>query len=101
MPFSLSQIPFGFIAQYIVYKEARNTFPLSEIIFDSFLILNSYVALLSLILADEAFLAQNFMSVEKISWLDIRPGYKQLPLHLKPENANIPVFRRSIKMLYK
>ncbi|CAG8980240.1 hypothetical protein HYALB_00009822 [Hymenoscyphus albidus] len=87
-------------AQRIAYKEARNTFPLPEIIFDPSLILSPHVALLGLILADEAFLAPNLTSAEKISGLDIRPGYEQLPLHLKPEKANIPIFRKSIKTLY-
>ena len=82
------------------HDEARNTFPLLEIIFDPFLILSPHVALLDLILADEAFLAPNLMSAEKFSELDIRPGRQQLPLHLKLSMANIPVFRKSIKTLY-
>ena len=81
-------------------KKARNTFPLLEIIYDPSLILSPHVALLGLILADDAFLAPNLTSAEKISELDIRPGYEQLPLHLKPSMANIPVFRKSIKTLY-
>jgi hypothetical protein len=84
----------------LAYREARNTFPLPEIIFDPSLVLSPHVALLGLILADEAFLAPNLKSAEKIGGLDIRPGYEQLPLHLKPEKANIPVFRKSIKTLY-
>jgi hypothetical protein len=82
-------------------KEARNTVPLSKIIYDPSLILSPNVALLGLILADDAFLALNLMSAEKISKLDIWPGYKQLPLLLKPSIANIPVFCKFIKTLYK
>ncbi|CAG8982679.1 hypothetical protein HYALB_00000958 [Hymenoscyphus albidus] len=88
-----------FTKQYLGMKDA-NTFPLPEIIFDPSLILSPHVALLGLILADKAFLAPNLTSAEKISGLDIRPGYEQLPLHLKPEKANIPVFRKSIKTVY-
>jgi hypothetical protein len=56
--------------------------------------------LLGLIFADEAFLAPSLTSTKQISELDIRPGYEQLPLHLKPEKANIPILRKSIKTLY-
>jgi hypothetical protein len=34
------------------------------------------------------------MRAERISELDIPPGYEQLPLHLTPEMADIPVFRK-------
>ena len=57
-------------------KEARNTFPLPEIIYDPSLIFSLHVALLGLILADDAFLALNLTSAEKISELNIRPGYE-------------------------
>ena len=30
----------------------------------------------------------------------IPPGYEQLPLHLKPELADIPVFRKSVRTPY-
>jgi hypothetical protein len=80
-------------------KEARNTFPLPKIIYDPSLILNPHVTLLGLILADNVFLAQNLTSAEKISKLDIWPGYEQLPLYLKLSMANIPVFYKSIKTL--
>jgi hypothetical protein len=53
-----------------------NTFSLPEIIVDPSLILSPHVALLGFILADEAFLAPKLTSAEKISGLDIQPGYK-------------------------
>jgi hypothetical protein len=81
-------------------KEARNTFPLLKIIYDPSLILSLHVTLLGLILTNDAFLAPNLTSAKKISELDIQPSYKQLPLHLKLSMANIPVFYKSIKMLY-
>ncbi|KAH9204098.1 hypothetical protein DL95DRAFT_471796 [Leptodontidium sp. 2 PMI_412] len=78
----------------------KNTFVLPEIIFDPSLILSPHVALLDLIFADNAFLAPSLTSAERISELDISPGYEQLPLHLKPKMANIPVFRKSIRTPY-
>jgi len=75
-------------------------FPLPEIIFNPSLVLSPHVTLLGLLFADEAFLAPNLISAKKIGGLDIRPGYKQLPLHLKLEMANIPVFRKSVNTLY-
>ncbi|KAH7303695.1 hypothetical protein BKA65DRAFT_370832, partial [Rhexocercosporidium sp. MPI-PUGE-AT-0058] len=72
-------------------------FILLEIIFNPFLILSPHVAFLSLIFANNAFLDPSLISAKKISELDIPLNYKQLPLYLKPEIANISVFRKSIK----
>ncbi|TAQ84190.1 hypothetical protein B7494_g7492 [Chlorociboria aeruginascens] len=80
--------------------QARNTFPLPEIIFDPSLALSPHVALLSLIFANNAFLAPSLTSAERISELDIEPGKEQLPLPMKPEMANIPVFRKSTRTYY-
>jgi hypothetical protein len=85
---------------YELLTDARNTFPIPENIFDPSLILSPHVFLLGLIFADEAFAAPNLTTAEQLSGLDIRPGYEQLPLLLKPSMANIPVFRKSIKTLY-
>ncbi|KAH7370249.1 hypothetical protein BKA65DRAFT_602698 [Rhexocercosporidium sp. MPI-PUGE-AT-0058] len=78
-----------FTKKYLGTKDA-NTFVLPEVIFDPSLILSPHVALLGLIFADNAFLAPSLTSAERISELDIPPGYEQLPLHLKPEMADIP-----------
>jgi len=75
-------------------------FILPEIIFNPSLILNLHIALLSLIFADNAFLAPSLILAKRISELNIPLSYKLLPLHLKPEIANIPVFCKSIKTLY-
>ncbi|KAH7306158.1 C2H2 finger domain protein [Rhexocercosporidium sp. MPI-PUGE-AT-0058] len=88
-----------FTKKYLGTKEA-NTFVLSEIIFDSFLILSPHVDLLGLIFADNTFLAPSLTSAARISELDIPPGYEQLPLYLKPEMADIPVFRKSVRTPY-
>jgi hypothetical protein len=84
----------------VTYGDARNTFPIPEIIFDPSLILSPHVFLLGLIFADKAFAAPNLTTAEQLSGLDIRPGYEQLPLLLKPSMANVPVFCKSIKTLY-
>lgn len=89
------------LARRATYIEARNTFPLPEIIFDPSLVLSPHVALLGLIFADNASLALRLTSAKRISKLDIQPGYKQLPLHLKPEMANVPIFRKSIMTPYR
>jgi hypothetical protein len=84
----------------MTYIEARNTFILPEIIFNPSLILSLHVALLGLIFTNNTFLALSLILAVRISELDIPPGYKQLPLYLKPEMANIPVFYKSIRTLY-
>jgi hypothetical protein len=80
----------------ITHTGARNKFPLPEIIFDPSLILSSHVFLLGLIFADRAFAAPNLTSARQLSRLDIRSGYQQLELLLKPNMFDVPVFRKSI-----
>ena len=84
----------------MTYIEARNIFILPKIIFNLSLILSPYVALLGLIFTNNIFLALSLILAVRISELDIPPGYKQLPLYLKLEIANIPVFYKSIRTLY-
>ena len=88
------------LARRAAHIKARNTFPLPEIIFDPSLVLSPHVALLGLIFTDNAFLAPSLTSAGRISELDIPPGYEQLPLHLKPEMADILVFRKSVRTPY-
>jgi hypothetical protein len=83
-----------------INKETSNTFPIPEIIYDPSLVLSPHVFLLGLILADNAFLAPNLTSAERLSELDIRPGTNQLPIPLKPSIGNIPIFRKSITTPY-
>jgi hypothetical protein len=78
----------------------RNTFPIPDVIFDPSLVLSLQVALLGLLLADRAFLGPSLTSAEGFSQLDIRPGCNQLPLDLRPELADTPVFRKSYSMPY-
>jgi hypothetical protein len=55
----------------ITNKEAKNTFLLPKIIYNLSLILSLHVALLSLILANNTFLALNLMSTKKVNKLNI------------------------------
>jgi hypothetical protein len=58
------------------FIEIRNMFLFSEIIFDPFLVLNSYIVLLGFIFVDETFWAPNLMFVDKIGGLNIWFNYK-------------------------
>ena len=82
------------------HTDARNKFPLPEIIFDPSLILSPHVFLLGLIFADRAFEAPNLTSARQLSRLDIRPGYQQLELLLKRSILDVPVFRKSVRTGY-
>ncbi|KAI9769856.1 MAG: hypothetical protein M1840_003850 [Geoglossum simile] len=88
-----------FTKQFLGVKDA-NKFPLPEIIFDPSLILSPHVFLLGLIFADRAFAAPNLTSARQLSGLDIRPGYQQLELLLKPSMLDVPVFRKSVRTGY-
>jgi hypothetical protein len=99
--FSLDPLSSFILVRHLTYIEARNTFPLPEIIFDPSLVLSPHVTLLGLIFADNAFLALGLTSAKRISDLDIQPGYEQLPLGLKLEMADVPVFCKSIKTPYR
>jgi hypothetical protein len=100
LPSPKSPLSSSILLRRATHIEARNTFPLPEIIFDPSLVLSPHVALLGLIFADNAFSAPSLTSAERISELNIKPGYQQLPLPLKPELANVPVFRKSIRTPY-
>jgi len=67
-------------------------FILPEIIFNPSLILNLHITLLSLIFADNAFLALSLILAKRISKLNIPLSYKQLPLDFKPEIVISPSF---------
>jgi hypothetical protein len=75
-------------------------FILPKIIFNLFLILSLYIALLGLIFTNNIFLALSLILAKRISKLDILLSYKQLPLYIKLKIANIPIFYKSIRTLY-
>ncbi|KAI9774180.1 MAG: hypothetical protein M1839_001882 [Geoglossum umbratile] len=95
----LAEFTCEFTKQFLDVKDA-NKFPLPEIIFDPSLILSLHVFLLGLIFADRAFAAPNLTSAGQLSRLDIRPGYQQLELLLKPSMLDVPVFRKSVRTGY-
>ena len=53
-----------------------------------------------LIFDDQAFAAPSLTTPERVSMLEIEPGYNQLPLPMKPEMADTPIFRSAIRTLY-
>jgi len=73
---SLSPPPSFTLARRAAYVKAKNTFLLFKIIFNPSLVLSLHVALLSLIFADNAFLALSLISAERISKLVIPLSYK-------------------------
>ncbi|XTI82884.1 hypothetical protein V2W45_1464289 [Cenococcum geophilum] len=90
---------FEFTKEYLSMKEA-NTFPIPKIIFNPSLILSPYVFLLGLLFTDKAFTAPNLTSVEQLSKLYIKPRRNKLPLPLRLDLDNIPIFWRLIKTPY-
>jgi hypothetical protein len=76
-----------------------NTFPIPKVVYDLSLIFSPHVILGGIIFANGAFAAPNLTTPEKVSTLDIEPGYNQLPLPFKPEMANVPIFRSIIRTL--
>jgi hypothetical protein len=71
-----------------------------KIIFNIFLIFSLYVVFLGLIFVNNTLLALSLILAKRINKLNILPGYKQLPLYLKPKIANILVLYKFIKTLY-
>jgi hypothetical protein len=60
----------------VTYIKARNIFIFPKIIFNSSLILSSYIILLGLIFTNNIFLASSLILVIRISELDISLSYK-------------------------
>ena len=81
-------------------QEPSNTFPIPEIIYDPSLILSPHAFLLGLIFADRAFKAPNLTSPEQLAKLYVEPGRNELPLPLRSDMDNIPVFRKAVKTLH-
>jgi hypothetical protein len=77
-----------------------NTFPIPEIIYDPSLILSPHAFLLGLIFADRAFKALNLTSPKQLGRLYVEPGWNELPLPLRSNMDNIPVFQKAVKTLH-
>ena len=50
--------------------------------------------------ADRAFEAPNLTSPEQLGRLEVEPGRNELPLSLRSNLGNIPVFRKAIRTLH-
>lgn len=90
----LLEFAFEFTKEFLGIKDL-NTFPLLEIMYDETLIFSPHVFLLGVLFCDRAFATYNLTSPEELSWLDIPPGRKELPLRLNKSLDNIPVFRKA------
>jgi hypothetical protein len=73
---------------------SSNTFAIPEIVYDPSLVFSPHVILLGMIFDDQAFAAPSLTSPEELSRLNIAIN---LPLPLKLELANVPVFHRAIR----
>jgi hypothetical protein len=84
----------------ITKSDHSNKFPVPEVVYDLSLIFSPYVLLFGLLFDDEAFVAPSLTSPERFSTLEIEPGRNQLPLPLKTEKDDVPVFRSAVRTRY-
>jgi len=78
----------------VANKRSRNEFGIPDVPNEPCLLLCPYITMLALLFADQAFAASSLTSPEHLFRLRIAPGQKQLPVPLKEELAEIPLFRR-------
>ena len=72
----------------------RNEFGIPDVPNEPCLLLCPHITMLALLFADQAFAASSLTSPEQLFRLRIAPGQKQLPIPLKEEMAERPLFRR-------
>lgn len=77
--------------------DCRVTFPIPEVVYDPTLTFSPHVILGGIMFEDQAFAASELSTPEKLSSLEIEPGYNQLPLPLKPEMADVSIFRQAVR----
>ena len=75
-------------------ERGRNEFGIPDVPNEPCLLLCPHIPLLALLFADQAFAAPSLTSPEQLFRLRIAPGQKQLPVPLKEEMAERPLFRR-------
>ena len=75
-------------------EHGRNEFGIPDVPNEPCLLLCPHIPLLALLFADQAFAAPSLTSPEQLFRLRIAPGQKQLPVPLKEEMAERPLFRR-------
>ena len=72
----------------------RNEFGIPDVPNEPCLLLCPHITMLALLFSDQAFAAPSLTSPEQLYRLRVDPGQKQLPLPLKDEMADRPLFRR-------
>ncbi|KAI1839538.1 hypothetical protein JX266_014251 [Neoarthrinium moseri] len=87
-----------FTKTYLGDKDAK-TFTIPERIFDESLLLNMHVFLLGILFRHNAFQAPSLVSPQQLGVFDIHPGERELPLPLKDDLHDVPIFRRAVKTL--
>ncbi len=78
----------------VANKRGRNEFGIPDVPNEPCLLLCPHITMLALLFADQAFAASSLTSPEHLFRLRIAPGQKQLPVPLKEELAERPLFRR-------
>ena len=78
----------------VANKCGRNEFGIPDVPHEPCLLLCPQISILALLFADQAFAASSLTSPEQLFRLRIAPGQRQLPVPLKEEIAERPVFRR-------
>ncbi|KAL8818268.1 MAG: hypothetical protein Q9223_003059, partial [Gallowayella weberi] len=83
-------------SDYIAVANAhgRNEFGIPDVPNKPCLLLCPHITMLALLFADQAFAAPSLTSPEQLFRLRIAPGQKQLPVPLKEDMAERPLFRR-------
>ncbi|KAI4086415.1 MAG: hypothetical protein L6R37_008419 [Teloschistes peruensis] len=79
---------------YAIPYHVLNEFGIPDIPNEPCLLLCPHITMLALLLADQAFAIPSLTSPEQLFRLRIAPGQKQLPVPLKEEMAERPLFRR-------
>ena len=94
----LFYIVFAPASDYIAVANGRgrNEFGIPDVPNKPCLLLYPYITMLALLFADQAFAAPSLTLPEQLFRLRITPGQKQLPVPLKEEIAERPLFRRYI-----
>lgn len=75
----------------------RKTFTVPETLLDPTLILSPHVFLLGVLFRHEAFGADFLTSASHLQRLYIPPGERELPLPIRQDLDNVPLFRRAFK----
>ena len=78
----------------VANKRDRNKFGIPNVPNEPCLLLCPHITILALLFTDQAFAASSLTSPEQLFRLRIAPGQKQLPVPLKEEITERPLFRR-------